>query len=158
LSRPAAFPFCAVRLRAKIPDHRYPEALKTIGDHLRKRRLDLGMRQRDVGALVGAAKPTVDAWEHRGTRPRGEVLRGLVEFLGYEPAEAASPTALVRQLSALRRELCLARSEVAEMLGLSYEALWAWETGRRRPRGRSIAILRGFLEAQQRRTGQSRPT
>ncbi len=100
-----------------------------------------------MGALVGAAKPTVDAWEHRGTRPSGEVLRRLVEFLGYEPAEAVSPAVLVRQLSALRRELRLARSEVAEMLGLSYEALWAWETGRRRPRGRSIAILRGFLAA-----------
>jgi len=34
------------------------------------------------------------------------------------------------------------------MLGLSDEALWAWETGRRRPRGRSIGVLRDFLEAQ----------
>ncbi len=144
-SLPAAFPFHALRLRAKIPDHRYPKELKTIGDHLRKRRLDLGLRQKDVGALVGAAKPTVDAWEHRATRPSGEVLRRLVEFLGYEPAEAASPTTLVRQLSALRRELRLARSEAAEILGLSYEALWAWETGRRQPRGRSIAILRASL-------------
>jgi DNA-binding transcriptional regulator YiaG len=63
-----------------------------------------------------------------------------------------SPTLLVEQLSALRRELRLARSEVAELLGLSYEALWAWETGRRRPRGRSIGILRAFLEVHRGRT------
>jgi transcriptional regulator with XRE-family HTH domain len=122
--REAASPlsfFCALRLRAKIPDPRYPKELRTIGDHLRKRLLDLGLRQKDVGALVGAARPTVDAWEHRGTRPSGEVLRRLVQFLGHEPAEAASPAALVRQLSALRRELHLARSDVAEMLGLSYD-------------------------------------
>ncbi len=79
------FPFHAVRLRAKIPDRSYPKGLKTIGDHLRKRRLDLGLRQKDVGALVGAAKPTVAAWEHQGTRPEGDVLRRIVDFLGYEP-------------------------------------------------------------------------
>jgi len=137
-----------VHLRAKIPDHRYPKELETIGDHLRKRRLDLRLRQKDLGALVGVAKPTVDAWENRCTRPEGPVLRKLVEFLGYEPDEAVSPTTLVRQLTELRRELRLARSEIAEMLGMSYEALWAWETGRRRPRGRSISILRDFLKAQ----------
>jgi len=142
-----------VRLRAKIPDHRYPKELKTIGDHLRKRRLDLGLRQRDVAAVLGASKPTIDAWENRCTRPKGPVLVKLVEFLGYEPDEAACPTVLVRQLSALRHQLRLARSEVAEILGLSYEALWAWETGRRRPRGRSIGILRAFLEAHR---GQTR--
>jgi DNA-binding transcriptional regulator YiaG len=98
-----------------------------------------------VGAFVGAAKPTVDAWENRGTRPGPQVLRKVVEFLGYAPAEAKSPTVLVEQLTAARRELRLARSEVAELLGLSYETLWAWETGRRRPRGRSVELLRRFL-------------
>lgn len=148
---PAAFPFCAVRLRANIPDRRYPEELKTIGDHLRKRRLDLGLRQKDLGALVGAAKPTVDAWEHRGTRPKPDVLRRIVDLLGYEPEEATSPTFLVQKLSAVRRELRLARSQIAEILGLSYEALWAWETGRRRPRGRSVTVVRDFLAGYLRR-------
>lgn len=134
-----------MRLRAKIPDHRYPKDLRTLGDHVRKHRLDLGLRQKDVGALVGAAKPTVDAWEHRGTRPGPHILRKLVTFLGYAPEEAVSPTVLVEQLTAARRELRLARSEIAELLGLSYEVLWAWETGRRRPRGRSLALVSTFL-------------
>jgi len=65
----------------------------------------------------------VDAWEHRGTRPKSDILGRVVAFLGYRPAEAASPTLLVQQLIALRRELRLARSEIAEILGLSHEAL-----------------------------------
>ncbi len=70
----------------------------------------------------------------------------MIEFLGYEPAElAASPVALVQELTALRRRMRLARSEVAESLGLAYKTIWAWETGRRRPRGRSIRLLRKFL-------------
>jgi DNA-binding transcriptional regulator YiaG len=101
---------------------------------------------------VGVAKPTVASWEHRGTRPGPDVLKRLVKFLGYEPDEAAtSPAVLVRQLTVLRQQLRLARSELAEMLGLAYETLWAWETGRRKPRGRSVALLREFLIAQQRR-------
>jgi DNA-binding transcriptional regulator YiaG len=105
-----------------------------------------------VGVLVGAAKPTVDAWERRGTRPAGEVLRRIVEFLGYEPEEAESPMVLVQKLSVVRRELRLARSEIAEILGLSYKALWAWETGRRQPRGRSVTAVRHFLAMHRRRT------
>ncbi len=72
-------------------------------------------------------------------------MRELAKFLGYPPEDATSPTVLVEQMTAARRALRLARSEVAELLGLSYEALWAWETGRRRPRGRSLALVLIFL-------------
>jgi transcriptional regulator with XRE-family HTH domain len=37
----------------------YPDALVTLGDHIRKRRLDLGLRQRDVAAQFGVNVNTV---------------------------------------------------------------------------------------------------
>ena len=51
----------------------------------------------------------------------------------------------VGKLTAVRRQLRLARSEVAPVVGVSYATIWAWETGKRRPRGRSLAELRKFL-------------
>ena len=42
-------PFCHIQLTArKPPSPAYPRELKTLGDHLRKRRLDLGLLQPDV--------------------------------------------------------------------------------------------------------------
>jgi len=100
-----------------------------------------------VARLVGAAKPTVGGWETKGLRPAPQFLPKVAGFLGYVPAAAASPSDLVQRLTALRRRLRLARSEVADILGLSYATLWAWETGRRQPRGRSLVVLMDFLAA-----------
>lgn len=69
----------------------------------------------------------------------------MVEFLGDDPENDAAPAEIVEKLTAVRRRLRLARSKFAETLGCSYATIWAWETGQRRPRGRSLALLRRFL-------------
>jgi len=50
----ATLPFCRMRLRAEKPKSTaYPRELNTLGNHLRKRRPDLGLLQRDVAAAIG---------------------------------------------------------------------------------------------------------
>ena len=50
-------------LTAPIPtDPAYSKQLVTIGDHIRKRRLDLGLLQREVGAQIGVCAATVTNW------------------------------------------------------------------------------------------------
>lgn len=133
-------------LRVELPDVQgVPHQLRTIGDHVRKRRVELGLRQKDVGDLVGAAKPTVAGWEARGMRPRPDVLARVVELLGYTPNAARSPEDLVKQLKTVRRHFRLPPAVAAEMIGVSVGAVWTWESGRRRPRGRSLDLLRRFL-------------
>jgi DNA-binding XRE family transcriptional regulator len=46
----------------------YPVELRSIGDHIRKRRLDLGLLQIEVAAQIGVTENTVLNWEH-GTEP-----------------------------------------------------------------------------------------
>jgi ribosome-binding protein aMBF1 (putative translation factor) len=42
-----------VWLKGKKPkDTAYPKAVKTIGDAIRKRRLELGLRQKDVAKMI----------------------------------------------------------------------------------------------------------
>src|SRR5438093_11371159 len=41
-ARIPALPFCRLRLKAKRTDPRYPRELRTLGDHIRKRRIELG--------------------------------------------------------------------------------------------------------------------
>lgn len=53
-----ALPFCNIRLRDQKPlPHAYPAESKTLGDHLRKKRLDLGLFQKDVARILGVAHP-----------------------------------------------------------------------------------------------------
>jgi DNA-binding XRE family transcriptional regulator len=61
-----ALPFCHIRLKSPKPnpDNRYPKELKTLGDHLRKRRLDKGLLQNDLARLLGVDKTTVTNWEN----------------------------------------------------------------------------------------------
>lgn len=82
-----------------------------------------------------------------GLRPPPRALEKVVKFLGYSPKSADTPAELVQKLTALRLRLRLARSEMAERLGISYETIWSWEQGRRRPRGRSLTVLATFLAA-----------
>jgi DNA-binding XRE family transcriptional regulator len=78
-----ALPFCHVTLKGQKPLPRaYPRALCTLGDHLRKRRLDLGLLQRGVAERLGADPCSVTNWELNRTKPALWFLPAIVRFLG----------------------------------------------------------------------------
>jgi len=53
-------------LRAKRPPNpAYPKELKTLGQQLRKRRLDLGLTQKQVAEIIGVTESSVYNWERR---------------------------------------------------------------------------------------------
>ncbi len=52
----------------------------TLGDHLRRRRLELGLYQKDVGIQIGVTASTIWNWEHGWT-----VDSRVIVFLGYNP-------------------------------------------------------------------------
>lgn len=55
-----ALPFCKIELKApKPPPAGYPKILKTLGDHIRKKRLDLGLLQKDVAKIIGTTESTI---------------------------------------------------------------------------------------------------
>jgi transcriptional regulator with XRE-family HTH domain len=64
--------------------------LRTIGDHVRKRRLDLGLLQREVALRIGVDKTTIHNWEAGRTHPNVRALRGAIRFLGHNPTENGS--------------------------------------------------------------------
>ncbi|MBI1805492.1 MAG: helix-turn-helix transcriptional regulator [Ignavibacteria bacterium] len=90
-------PCCYLTLKASKPCNKaYPRDVRTLGDHIRKRRLDLGIHQKDVAALVNATTSTVTNWEKGRSSPRLYLLPKVFEFLGYNPHQATQP-ALVRE-------------------------------------------------------------
>ncbi|MHB9037748.1 MAG: helix-turn-helix domain-containing protein [Armatimonadota bacterium] len=56
-----------------------------MGDHIRKRRLDLGLLQKDVAKILGVTEASVFYWETHRASPRGRYIPRIIEFLGYLP-------------------------------------------------------------------------
>jgi transcriptional regulator with XRE-family HTH domain len=56
-----------------------------LGDYLRKRRLDLGLRQIEVAKIIGCDEMSLVAWEKGYRTPRINNMGKVVKFLGFIP-------------------------------------------------------------------------
>ncbi|MDE2166106.1 MAG: transcriptional regulator [Alphaproteobacteria bacterium] len=120
-----------------------PAEPKTLGEHLRKRRIELGLRQQDAGKRLGVGESTVCAWE-RGIWPPDRYWPRIVDFLGYSPQP--QPRTLGEQLVATRRARGLSRQRAAVVMGVDEGTLFRYESGERKPTtARSRYLVDRFL-------------
>jgi transcriptional regulator with XRE-family HTH domain len=127
-----AFPFCNVTLRGQKPRPGYPDEPKTLGERLLKRRLDLGLRQRDVAKRLGASHQSYENWEMDKHEPEFRFWPGIISFLGYDPSP--EPLSFGERIRATRRREGLSQHGLAERLGLDPSTVTAWERGEVRVR------------------------
>lgn len=139
-------PFCHVTLSAtKTKDRAYPATLETIGDHLRKRRLDLGLLQKEVAKEIGVTACTIQYWETNRVPPALRFRLRIAEFLGYDAYDQSTTESMHQRLRAHRERLGLSRKKLAALLGTDPSNLGGWETGKHRPTKKSLAIIDNFL-------------
>lgn len=140
-------PFCRIRLTAKKPlNSLYPEALHTLGDHLRKRRIDLGLTQPLLSIRLRVDKSSILNWEKGNTAPDFRHIPLIHEFLGYCPVQPAKDmTPLSKIIKAWREGLGMSQEELAKAAGVDESSLSDWETGRAKPMRRSSEKLRAYF-------------
>ncbi len=109
----------------------YPASPKTIGEAIRKRRLDLGLKQREAAKMIGCNYLTLVNWEKGHFTPRVNRMAGVVRFLGYNPLPTGSTIA--KQLVAHRKARGLTQKNFARELGIDPSTLAKWERGEREP-------------------------
>ena len=63
-----------------------PQEPRTVGDHIRKRRLAQKLRQKDVAEQLGVTASTVFNWEANTSTPNLRQMPAIIDFLGYNPA------------------------------------------------------------------------
>ena len=104
--------FCHLELRAARPkSDRYPKELNTLGDHIRARRLDLGLFQSQVAELIGVCPLTITNWEGNASQPPVHYMPAIIRFLGYDPSPLA--TTFPERLIAARRTQGLTQRQLA---------------------------------------------
>jgi DNA-binding XRE family transcriptional regulator len=83
--------FCHFELKALKPtSEAYHKELKTLGDHIRKRRLDLTLLQKDVAKIIGETEATIYNWENNQSEPSLVFVPRIIEFIGYAPTSLAA--------------------------------------------------------------------
>jgi transcriptional regulator with XRE-family HTH domain len=99
---------------------------QTLGEHLRNRRLQLGLRQQDVAENLGTLREVYDRWE-RGDRD--QVISewpAILAFLGYYPFPVNGPADLILRA---RRVQGADQKRLAGVLGVIHQRLRRWEHG-----------------------------
>lgn len=114
-------------LTAKKPQSEaYPKTLTTIGDHLRKRRLDLNLYQKDVAKILGVTTCTVTNWEkNRGGSAVRDIPK-IASFLGYDPLTESVST-IGQKIKQCRRRQSLSIKKFARQVDVDPTTLARWE-------------------------------
>ncbi|MFQ5965235.1 MAG: helix-turn-helix domain-containing protein [Candidatus Scalinduaceae bacterium] len=140
-----ALPFCQIRLKAQKPlPSAYPQTIKTLGDHLRKRRLDLKLLQKDVAQKLGVGETSVYNWENNLTKPALRYIPKIIEFLGYVPFNTSN-LSVGERIVVYRKLHGLSQKKLAHKLDIDPCTLSKWERDKRKPSERLLKDLTAFF-------------
>lgn len=134
-------PFCHLAFKAEKPlSGAYPKKLRTLGDHIRKRRLDLALFQKDVARRLGSNETSIWNWERNRSSPALRFIPRIIEFLGYTP-DGTEPETLGQRIVAWRRLRGITQKELARRLRVDPSTIGSWERGEQRPSTRLAEML-----------------
>jgi len=102
----------------------------TLGDHLRRRRIELGLYQKDIASRLNVTTSTVWNWENVGSVDLRFIPR-VIEFLGYNPIP--QPEDLLGRLSWYKFINGLSLERLGVEMGRNPEQLADWLSGRHYP-------------------------
>ena len=124
-------PHVPVSLRHPRPKP-YAETPKTLGEHLLRRRLKLGLTQPQAAFRLAIKPDTLLLWEKDRVKPTARQFPAIFRFLGYDPLPA--PNTLEERITRHRLHLGLSIKATAKLLGVDEGTLSHWERGEWKPR------------------------
>lgn len=140
----ASSPICHFTLTCSKSHHLgYPKKPKTLGEHIKKRRFDLKLQQKDVAPLLGVCVQALRYWELGTALPKIACLPKILAFLGYDPR--TTPKTMPERLVAYRAGRGWNQKRLAEELNVDPTTLARWETGKKKPWGIYIERVEALL-------------
>jgi transcriptional regulator with XRE-family HTH domain len=151
-----ALPFCHISLKGQKPlPKAYPQELKTLGDHLRKRRLDLKLLQRQVALVLGVDEATIWNWENNRSSPKLRCIPTIIKFLGYVPLNTRAKT-FGEKIVNYRCLSGITQKEMANRLGVDPSTLGRWERDKSKPFTINLERVATFLTSAKLRAEQEK--
>ncbi len=126
-------PFCHLTLKARKPlPLDYPLQIKSLGDHIRKRRLDLKIFQKEAAKRIGIDETTIWFWENNRVKPSISYIPKIIEFLGYIPFDTKY-NSLREKIIIFRQIHGLSQKKLASLIGIDSTTIGSWERGENKP-------------------------
>jgi len=122
----------------------YPISLATIGDHIKKRRLDLNLFQKDVAKLIGVKEESIYNWENNRSNPKIYLLPKIIEYLGYIPFELLKES-IGDKIIVYRKKHGLSQRKLAKLLSVDQTTIRDWERNKHKPNKKSSEIILKIL-------------
>lgn len=129
-----ALPFS--RLHSKVPkplEIQHVANPQTIGQHLRKKRAQLRIMQKEVAFQIGVSEDCITNWENERSFPQIQFYPKIVHFLRYLPFEIGSET-LGGKIKTYRNLNGLSHKQMGKILSVNASTIGAWESGKSKPR------------------------
>lgn len=140
-----ALAFCGFDVTGSLPKgNKYPKSLITIGDHLRKCRMDLSLFQCDVAEIIGVSEDCVTYWENGRSTPQIQHIPKIIQFLGYNPAPFELKT-LGDKVRDYRLKHGLSHKKFGKIIGVDASTISSWEKGEFQPKGKTQCRLTKIL-------------
>jgi DNA-binding transcriptional regulator YiaG len=117
---------------------------ETIGAHVRDRRLELGMTQRQAARQIGFSRDGLAKWEKGSCDPSPALMPAVIAFLGYNPEPPASTFAAL--ILRTRRALGLNQPAFAAALGVPANTMRLWERGKTLPCNQRRELVEGRVD------------
>ena len=118
--RNGVLPICNIRISTKKPKGvGYPTPTdRSLGAALKRRRLDLGLTQKEVARSFGIRKDSYQTFEWNEYIPHISKRKMINEFLGYNRWDDGSDT-LKNRCLCFRIEKGLTMTQLADIIGVS---------------------------------------
>ena len=116
----------------------------TLGEHLKKRRLELGLLQKQAADRLGVSQQGYVAWELRRKKPVARYVPAIINFLGYDPWPRGE--SLGARLQTRRREKGLTQRQAASELGIDDTTYLRYERDEWAPKRWRLARANGWLK------------
>jgi transcriptional regulator with XRE-family HTH domain len=116
---------------------------RSLGQHLRNRRLILGLHQEDVARQLGCLREVYDRWERDERHPVVSEWPRILTFLGYYPFRNGTSADLVLRA---RRSHGADQKRLAEMVGVIHQRLRRWEHGKETVPVKAERLLRKLAD------------
>ena len=115
----------------------YPANPGTIGEHLKRKRMDSKLLQKDVAKIFGVTEDCITNWEKNRSIPQIQFMPSITQFLGYLPF-SFDLTTLSGKLKAYRHVKGISQKKLGTMLNVDGATICSWEQGESQPYQRTL--------------------
>lgn len=116
----------------------------TVGQHLRKKRIEAGLLQREVANILQVSEDSITFWENGRSVPQIHHYQRIIQFLGYMPFEIDIST-IAGQIRWYRYEHGLSYKAFGKLANFDPATIATWEENKSYPSSKNLKKLQEFI-------------